>query len=188
MCPSHRKKKQPQLVRSQLLAAAAGIVVARGLAGLTLDLVAREAGLSKGGLIHHFPSKQALIEGLFLEMLAAFEAGLAAAADHVPTSRRRFTRAYVAAILTPCFGAFDGKLLGACALALCHDPAITGLWEGWLARQFSAYGEDPADVAGRLIRYAADGMWLEMATEQAGCLPEDRRAVVARLLDLADTL
>lgn len=35
-----------------------------GIAALSLNAVAREAGVSKGGLLHHFPNKQALIFAL----------------------------------------------------------------------------------------------------------------------------
>jgi hypothetical protein len=55
------KKKQPQMVRLRILEAAAKVTVKRGLGGLTLELVAKEAGVSKGGLIHHYSSKSALI-------------------------------------------------------------------------------------------------------------------------------
>ena len=40
-----------------------------GAAALTLDAVAAEAGVSKGGVLYHFGSKRALIDGL-LDALA----------------------------------------------------------------------------------------------------------------------
>ncbi|WP_198373209.1 TetR/AcrR family transcriptional regulator [Roseomonas rosulenta] len=57
--------------RTRILDAVERIVVARGVAGLTLEAAAREAGVSKGGLLYHFASKEALLTGL-LERLAAF--------------------------------------------------------------------------------------------------------------------
>ena len=50
--------------RSRVLDAAEHIVQARGVPALTLDAAAREAGVSKGGLLYHFASKEALLEGL----------------------------------------------------------------------------------------------------------------------------
>ena len=47
-----------------MLDAAEVVVVRQGIANLTLDAVAAEAGLSKGGLLHHFPSKDRLIEAM----------------------------------------------------------------------------------------------------------------------------
>lgn len=49
-----------------------------GIAALSLNAVAREAGVSKGGLLHHFPNKQALIYALFARLLAIMEEAIAA--------------------------------------------------------------------------------------------------------------
>jgi len=61
----------PADARTRILDAAERIVHARGVSGLTLDAAAREAGVSKGGLLYHFGSKEALLVGL-MERLAAF--------------------------------------------------------------------------------------------------------------------
>lgn len=47
-----------------MLDAAEAVVVRQGIANLTLDAVAAEAKMSKGGLLHHFPSKDKLVEGM----------------------------------------------------------------------------------------------------------------------------
>ncbi|MBR0683504.1 TetR/AcrR family transcriptional regulator [Roseomonas eburnea] len=57
--------------RTRILDAVERIVQARGVTGLTLEAAAREAGVSKGGLLYHFGSKEALLTGL-MERLAAF--------------------------------------------------------------------------------------------------------------------
>jgi AcrR family transcriptional regulator len=50
--------------RDRLLDAAERVVVESGATHLTLDAVAKSAGVSKGGLLYHFPSKEALLEGM----------------------------------------------------------------------------------------------------------------------------
>ena len=55
------RKKDPVRLHRQLLESAAMIAGRDGIAALSLNAVAREAGVSKGGLLHHFPNKQALI-------------------------------------------------------------------------------------------------------------------------------
>ena len=47
-----------------------------GAQALTLDAVAAEAGVSKGGVLYHFASKRALIDGLIERWLDDFEARL----------------------------------------------------------------------------------------------------------------
>jgi AcrR family transcriptional regulator len=51
-------------VRNRILQAAERVVTEVGAARLTLDLVAQEADVSKGGLLYHFPSKEALLGAL----------------------------------------------------------------------------------------------------------------------------
>ncbi|MCC6002185.1 MAG: TetR/AcrR family transcriptional regulator [Pararhodobacter sp.] len=50
--------------RSRLLAAAQALARRLGPGNLSLDAVAAEAGVSKGGLLYHFPSKARLMEAL----------------------------------------------------------------------------------------------------------------------------
>ncbi len=55
--------------RQRLLDAATTIVGRAGAANLTIDGVAAESGLSKGGVLYHFPSKRALLEGMLEKLL-----------------------------------------------------------------------------------------------------------------------
>lgn len=47
-----------------LLDAAEAVIHTHGIGALTLDAVAAQAKVSKGGLLHHFPSKDALIQAM----------------------------------------------------------------------------------------------------------------------------
>lgn len=50
--------------RERLLDAALHVVATFGAGNLTLDAVAEAAGVSKGGLLYHFKTKEALLRGL----------------------------------------------------------------------------------------------------------------------------
>jgi AcrR family transcriptional regulator len=60
--------------RGQLLDAAERVVLRDGAGQLTMDAVAAEAGVSKGGVLYAYPSKDALIDALFQRAFLAFEA------------------------------------------------------------------------------------------------------------------
>src|SRR5688500_12865439 len=62
--------------RETILAAASEVVLTEGVASLTLDEVARVAGISKGGLLYHFRSKSALIAGMLTNLVDQFERAL----------------------------------------------------------------------------------------------------------------
>ena len=47
-----------------IIDAAEAVVIEAGASHMTLDAVAARAGVSKGGLLHHFPSKVALLEAM----------------------------------------------------------------------------------------------------------------------------
>lgn len=51
-------------LRDRVLDAAEAVVVRQGIANLTFEAVASEASISKGGVLHHFPSKDKLIEDM----------------------------------------------------------------------------------------------------------------------------
>ena len=54
---AQHRKKDPVRLHKQLLESAATIAGRDGIASLSLNAVAREAGVSKGGLLHHFPQQ-----------------------------------------------------------------------------------------------------------------------------------
>lgn len=59
--------------RNAALQAALAIIARDGPGRLTLDAIARESGLSKGGLMHQFPTKQAVLKALLDHQIAHFE-------------------------------------------------------------------------------------------------------------------
>src|SRR5690349_12441937 len=81
-------------VRDRLLDAAERVVARDGVLNLTLDAVARESGVSKGGLLYHFPSKSGLIMAIVDRVATECDAEQtqASAADPNPGA---FTRAYL---------------------------------------------------------------------------------------------
>ncbi|MBN8999427.1 MAG: helix-turn-helix transcriptional regulator, partial [Rhizobiales bacterium] len=62
--------------RERILDAAVNVAHEVGPAHLSLDAVAERAGVSKGGLLYHFPTKQDLLKALVERHLAAIEAAV----------------------------------------------------------------------------------------------------------------
>lgn len=56
--------------RQTILAAAADLFRSQGYGATTMQVVAERAGISKGNLTYHFPSKQALFEAVYAEAFA----------------------------------------------------------------------------------------------------------------------
>ncbi len=81
--------------RGKLLAAAETVILEQGVTHLTLDAVATAAGISKGGLLYHFVSKEALIVALVESIVCRIEADLDQAYAAEPAGAGRATRAMI---------------------------------------------------------------------------------------------
>src|SRR3954464_176448 len=63
----------PARTRDRLLDAAAVVVKRDGAQALTLDAVAAEAAVSKGGLLYHFKTKRELVQAMIERWRAEFQ-------------------------------------------------------------------------------------------------------------------
>jgi len=73
-----------------------GIIAAKdGIAALSLNAVAKQAGGSKRVLLHNFLGRQELIHTLFIRLLAVMDSGIMALMAVDDNPRGRFSRAYL---------------------------------------------------------------------------------------------
>ena len=114
------------LCRDRLLDAAASLVPRRGAGELTLDAVAERAGVSKGGLLYHFPSKDALIQAMIARMVEGFNFELHAAIAKEPAGPGRITRAMIKVGFDHPKGVLqkDEKLRRALLAAVSSKPSL----------------------------------------------------------------
>lgn len=85
--------------RSKILDAAIRVVHRDGVTGITFESVAAEAGLTRGGMLYHFPSRDALLLGIHEHLANQWEALLEKVAGkpaHEASAEERFA-AYVQA-------------------------------------------------------------------------------------------
>lgn len=186
MSEAHRRSKQPDLVRAQLLQVAIELIVSEGYESLTLERVAKRAGVSKGGLQYHFSSKAVLLRGVCDLLKDIFDPMFNEALAQEPEGPKRVTRAYIRV----CFAEFDPlctKAMFLLTLALPEFAREQGEWMQTLIDQDTAAVPDLAQML-LLCRLAADGLWI---AESSGVLRFDettRTALLDRLLALADLL
>lgn len=170
----------------QLLEAAHRVVMEHGIARMTIEQVAREAGVSKGAVLHYFPNKNALIAAMlrmFMEWAEARQAEQMAQDTQAPG---RFLRAFIRGCNTE-KGHEGRKRSGAGMLAaIANDPQLLGiLRERAEASQQQAENDGIDPALATTIRLAVDGMIL---TEILGLAPPSgalREQVIARLLAMA---
>lgn len=112
--------------RAMVVAAATAEIRARGV-GVTLDDIATAAGVSKGGLLYHFASKEALLVELAREQVEDFRASIADQLDPTDEAPGRWTRAYIRAVLDPETDTLAAWESTALVWQLMVEPAVRDL-------------------------------------------------------------
>lgn len=159
MSKAHHRRKHPEAVRRQLLEVTARLSLEKGPTSVTLDAVSQAAGVSKGGLLHHFPNKLSLLDGLFDDLTQKFDAALAERMREDPEPRGRFIRAYVAVWFLP-EGLEDGERWKVLTGALISEPHLRERWRQWIERLLADNGGEDFTLEARLVLCAVDGLWL----------------------------
>jgi len=147
----------------KILDAAETVVVRDGVRSLTLDAVAEQSGISKGGILYHYRTKEDLAAAMVERSSAWFDDAVADAGRGDSIATGRFTRAYVRTSLgmTPLTGAGFDSLCSSITTALLSFPdKLKPVVEqgNRTQRQIEADGLDP--VLATIIRLAVDGLWL----------------------------
>ena len=179
-------KKKTTETSLKILRAANALILEQGVAHLTLEAVAQQAGVSKGGLLYHFPHKEALIKGLLNYLAQDFDQELERQLEAEPDRDKSgsWLRAYIRASFMPSQNPsnVDAGLLAAVTLNPELLVSVRQNFKDWQT-QVEQDGLDPALAT--VIRLAADGLWLAELLELGAPNPALREQVVAKLLELS---
>ena len=109
--------------REALLDAAEEIVRENGAAHLSFNAISARAGVSKGGLLYHFPTKEALLQALLERVSVALAEARKAESGKLPESATQELKAHILAA-----GYFHSRRLQGVGIALlaagAHDPKL----------------------------------------------------------------
>lgn len=168
-----------------LLDAAEAVICRESVARLTLDAVAREAGASKGGLMHHFPSKEKLIESLVMRVVSNWRSDVLAEIASMPPGPGRVPRAMLQ-MVSGKPGEWTDQCHRSCRAmiaALVEFPTLVEPMRAFqreLAVMIDADGL-PAGVADVVLR-TLDGLWF-MALLGVNSIEDDRHRGVFQVLE-----
>ncbi|KVX84119.1 TetR family transcriptional regulator [Burkholderia ubonensis] len=178
-----RRKKAPEQVRSQLLAAASDLATRHGVQALTLDAVAERAGVTKGALQYHFANKQGLLDALFEQTVARFSGQVAERIAADPEPAGAASRAYMHTMLDQENPAASTDVLRVLVASMVSEPEARERWSAPIS-ELSRPDPVPLEQAATLMicRLAADGLWL---WDLLGCqgMPDQLRAEIIRQLE-----
>ena len=149
--------------RDRILNAAEERVLAGGPAGLVLDAIAADAGVSKGGLLYHFRNKEALVANLCERMLDRFDRELEALREADEGGTGAAARAYLASTVTDEGKPADNsaQLMAGILATLGRDsPHLEAVRARFAQWQEALVGDGLDDTTATIVRLAADGLWL----------------------------
>ncbi|AKK03941.1 TetR/AcrR family transcriptional regulator [Corynebacterium epidermidicanis] len=164
--------------RTEILQAAIELIEVGGVESVTYEALATHSGLSKSGLVYHFPSRHDILLGVhqFLAQRWAEELVAAGGAPAHELDQVDRLRAY---ILTLSRKATRADLLVAIDAHshpdyLAQWQQVTSLWSP---------GPDDPDYA---LRLQADGLWLHDQVSEVPLTPEQRELLTQQLLSQLD--
>ena len=163
VCSGETMTRPNSSARDTLLDAAETVAASQGVARLTFDAVAAEAGVSKGGLLHYFTSKDQLIEAMVVRAADAWRKCYMEGYESVPEGPGRMVRG----MLKHCFTdaqTWTEQLRRSYAsvfAALAQNPALIEPMRAAYADLYKYVREDglPPGVA-EAVTTAIDGLWL----------------------------
>jgi AcrR family transcriptional regulator len=152
----HGRTRDPVATRQRIIDAAAAAIVRHG-AGASLEVIAREAEVSKGGLLHHFNSKDELLIAVAEHLMSRFDSEVESHLDPSDTEPGRLLRAYVRASLhqLEASAVRDEATLMAALSTIPQVVRVAQLSSRQWRERFADDGVDAARAA--VIIRAADG-------------------------------
>ena len=155
---------RPPTSRERILDAFESILIDDGERAATLEAVASRAEVSKGGLLYHFGSKDAMIDGLIDRLSARVNEDVAQirAAEEGPI-------AYLLRTSVTSQSPFDRTIMACLSLAhSAHDEvrsALRGMQDAW----FAVVRENVDDpVLARVITLVSDGLYFNSVLRDGG--------------------
>lgn len=176
------RRRAPEATRAEIIDMAIEVAADQGAMGLTMDAVVARLPFSKGALLHHFPSKLALLEGVIDHLAGQMTAQVLEEAARDPNPYGRNARAYLRATVNDPVTERDVSIGRAALVACAVEP---GLIVRWRAAMRALAEDDPVDPAGKddalMLRLIADGLWMTDLFGTHEVSPEQRKALLSLL-------
>lgn len=169
--------------RNAALEAAIAIIARDGPGRLTLDAIARESGLSKGGVMHQFRTKEAVLKALLERQMAHFEEfSTRYMAKASATSANPNLATQLATVREAATSPNSAAL--ALVAAMVENPDLMALPRKRETERMAAIRDEATDPDLAMLRWAgAMGLLLSSLFGMSPLGKDDHQRLFARLLD-----
>lgn len=170
--------------REAMLDAAQEVVLESGAGKLTLDAVARRAGVSKGGVMYNFPTKETLLKAMVERLVEHNRHAHARFSASLPDRPGRSLKAYV--MNSAQAMDVDDKVSGALLAALNSDPALLAPVAEYFHGRFAKLAADVPFERAALVYLATEGLWTQELLQLSPFTPRQRAQLVRMLTRMAE--
>lgn len=172
--------------RDRILEAAESTVVEVGAGHLSLDLVAERAQVSKGGLLYHYPSKEALLKAMIERMQQRLDVLRTAAEEESTPGPWRDVQAQARLMLKIQPG--DKQLMSSLVAAMANQPELLEPVRRRYVQRFKALARDPENFTRKALFWlATDGLCLTELLSISPLTKVQRRQVLEELIRLTES-
>jgi AcrR family transcriptional regulator len=168
-----------------IIDAAEAVVIEAGASHMTLDAVAAKARVSKGGLLHHFPNKVALLVAMVERQIKMHQDARRKILKTIPKDPGRELKSFIIAAQNK--NPLHNRLGASMSAAVSHDPRLNEpirkvVRENYRKFTVSDMGFEKAAV----IALAVDGMRLQDMLSISPFDEDERSKIFEELLRLVD--
>ena len=171
-------------LRESIIDAAEAVVVEVGALHLTLDTVAAKAKISKGGLMYHFPSKDALLNAMVTRLIDRFNQMRNDAQAKVGNDPKAMLKAHT---LTTLNQPESNRIAAAILAAAANEPKLLAPLHNYYVKrfeQFAAAGLPLEDVA--VVVLATSGLSLFEQLQISPFNKTQRARIIKKMMRLIE--
>lgn len=180
------ERVRPGSARERILVAAEHVAGELSAVSFTLDVVAQTAGVSKGGLLYHFPSKESLLGALAHRYIERLD-------RYIDEAKATLSEAETGRDLKACVLGLLGTeprshALAALAFAtVMNEPSLLKIIGDGLIQYRTEAADAPVDFSrANILLLAIDGLMYREALRISSFTVTQRQQIVGVLLQIAE--
>lgn len=154
---NYKKKKEPIENRKLILEAVIDLANHLELSQISFDVLAKKCGLSKGGIIHHFPTKETIFDTLFKDSFEEYKHWI-----QEELASKKLKNPAIALISVAIKNSNDDnyrKLTKVIFKCLVNNEQYSQLWNKWFTEYIINDLDEDTEIATLLGSLVAIGMW-----------------------------
>ncbi|MGG0845104.1 TetR family transcriptional regulator [Peribacillus simplex] len=177
-------ESKASIKRQHILKSATEFILQNDFNSLTLDSVAKQAGVSKGGLLYHFPSKEALMIGLAEYIFEKFNIRFNEHSENVdPIEKGKWCRALIE--VSKWDLEHNAELnIGIIAASMLNPDLSESISQRYQYVQKKVEQDNIDPITATIIRLAIDGLYYSELFNIAPLDEDLREKVIQQLMTM----